>query len=363
MKVGYDEQVLLAQTHGGISRYFVNLLTAFRRLPEVDVEPVPGWRWSPNSHATDAGLSRRLPLLDRRATPTWLSQGGYYMANAPYRRAARRVDVLHHTYYHPYFLGRHFTGTRVTTIHDMNPELFPELFPGRNPHLAKARYVAESDVVICDSESARRDLFDVYGDPGVPTPVVYLGVDQAFAPSLPPVPGMPERFILFVGKRDGYKDFDVLAQAYAALPDDGTALIAVGGGAFNDQELRRLTQLCVGDRVRHMSVTDAVLPRLYASALVFVFPSRHEGFGLGTLEAMACGTATVLADSSSHPEVGGDVARYFPPGDDEALRRVLEELLRDASLRTTLGLLGVQRAAGFTWDTTARATAEAYTPS
>ena len=116
----------------------------------------------------------------------------------------------------------------------------------------------------------------------------------------------------------------------------------------------------MGDRVRQLQVTDEALPGVYAQALAFVFPSRHEGFGLPTLEAMASGIPAVLADSSSHPEVGGEVARYFPPGDAAALATVLEELVGDEELRAELGKAGVVRAAGFTWEATARATAVAY---
>jgi hypothetical protein len=68
----------------------------------------------------------------------------------------------------------------------------------------------------------------------------------------------------------------------------------------------------------------------------------------------------VLADSSSHPEVGGDVARYFTPGDAEGLRRQLAELVGDDALRGALAVHGVARAATFTWSATAEATATAY---
>ena len=82
-----------------------------------------------------------------------------------------------------------------------------------------------------------------------------------------------------------------------------------------------------------MAATDAELPAIFGGARAFVFPSRYEGFGLPTLEAMACGTPVVLADSSSHPEVGGDAALYFPPGDASALGAQLLRLLGDEDLR------------------------------
>jgi glycosyltransferase involved in cell wall biosynthesis len=358
--VGYDEQVFLAQQRGGISRYVVSLVQAYRDDPTLGVDVRQGWRRSTNDHSNDAGLSRPLPWVDRLGGPVQAHQVAYLVANTAARRRARRADVLHHTYFHPRFWAARSPARHVCTVYDMIPELFPESFPTRDPHLAKRSYVARSEMVFCISESAKRDLVEIYGDPGVPMPVTYLGVGPEFTPGLPRPAGLPERYVVFVGRRGGYKDYDVLVRAFADLPDEDTMLLVVGGGAFNDDELAQQRRLGVAERIRRTDVADDALPALYANALAFVFPSRHEGFGLPTLEAMAAGIPVVLADASSHPEVGGDVARYFPAGDDEALRKVLAELLGDDELRQRLGREGTARAAGFSWARTAQATAQGY---
>lgn len=360
MKVGFDEQVFLAQRHGGISRYVVSLVEAFSDSPGLGVDAVQGWRWSDNQHSNAAGLSRALPLPELSGRLALAGQGAYFVANAGRRRTARRADILHHTYFHPRFLAPRSRARHVCTVYDMIPELYPESFPMRDPHLAKRRYVATCDMVLCISESARHDLIEVYGDPGVPMPVTYLGVGPEFRPDVAPPSGVPERYLLFIGRRGGYKDFDVLAEAMTLLEDRGVALVVVGGGAFSDDETARLARLGISDRVRQIGASDQELSRLYAHALAFVFPSRHEGFGLPTLEAMASGTAVVLADSSSHPEVGGEVARYFPIGEPAALAGQLDLLVGDDGLRSRLGKDGIARAATFTWQATAQATAAAY---
>lgn len=361
MKVGFDEQVFLAQRHGGISRYVVNLVQSLKADRSLGVEPVLGWRFGPNAHAREAGLASTLPVLDPlcEGPAAAIGMGGYYLANTFARRSARHADVLHYTYTHPRFFAPRFRGLRVCTVYDMIPELYPDSFPERDPHVAKQRYVQGCDVVLCISESTRRDLIRIFGDPGVPMPVTYLGVEPSFSPDAARPAGLPERYLLFVGRRGGYKDFDVLTEAFAGLPDDGTVL-AVVGSPLTDDELARLAALGIGSRVRRFGADDSQLPGFYAGALAFVFPSRHEGFGLPTLEAMASATPAVLADSSSHPEVGGDVARYFSPGDPEGLSKVLAELLDDAALRADLGRRGVARAAQFTWAATAANTAAAY---
>lgn len=357
MRVGYDEQVFLAQPRGGISRYFVSLIERFRAEEILHITPVPGFTVTANRHVAEAKLAASSPTIARLGP---LAMPGYYLANTPARRRAQRTDVLHHTYYHPRFRAEHSAARHVTTVHDMIPELYPDSFTGPSPHLAKRAYVDSSDLVICVSHSAYTDLVEVYGQPKAPVRVIHHGVDPQFSPNQAEPAGAPGRYLLFVGRRDGYKDFDVLVGAFAALADKNVLLVAVGGGQFTDREVALQERWGVAARIRQTDASDMELRRLYAHAISFVFPSRHEGFGLPTLEAMASGTPVVLADTSSHPEAGGDVARYFPPRDEEKLAAALSELLEDSALRAELGGQGVVRALGFTWSATARATADAY---
>ena len=102
------------------------------------------------------------------------------------------------------------------------------------------------------------------------------------------------------------------------------------------------------------------LEGLYALSSLVAVPSRYEGFGLPAVEAMASGSPLVLADTSSLPEVGGDAARYFPPGDDRTLAGVLSEILANASAQAELRSRGLLQARRFTWPGYARANLEAY---
>src|SRR5207244_2180581 len=105
---------------------------------------------------------------------------------------------------------------------------------------------------------------------------------------------------------------------------------------------------------------DVALARLYSHALAFVLPSRGEGFGLPSIEAMACGCPVVLARAGALPEVGGDVAQYVEPGDTAQLTSVLDQLVADDDLRRTLGAQGIAHAATYTWQATAAMTAQHY---
>ena len=94
----------------------------------------------------------------------------------------------------------------------------------------------------------------------------------------------------------------------------------------------------------------------YAGAELFVFPSIYEGFGFPLLEAMAHGVPSIAARSSSLPEIGGDAALYFEPGDARELQSLMERVLGDGTLRDELAARGRARAAQFRWDRAAEQT-------
>jgi len=101
-------------------------------------------------------------------------------------------------------------------------------------------------------------------------------------------------------------------------------------------------------------VADDDLPALYSLAECFVFPSLYEGFGLPPLEALACGTPVVTANTSSLPEVVGAAALTVDPYDVAALAHALQRVLEDKALRQELVAQGLARARQFTWETAAQ---------
>ena len=348
----FDDQVFTLQSRGGISRYFVELLKAFDD-PGYGVKATTDAHWTINRHLLDSGRGRQLPAFTgERKKITQL-------ANRMHNPWPRVTDVVHHTFYDRRYLKR--ATFRVVTIYDMIPELFPELFPSINPHADKLEFVRAADLILCISEATRRDLVGVYGNVDAPIVVTPLGVNSGFGPRAEAALELPEPYVLYVGDRSSYKDFWVLAEAFAAadLPTEVT-LLTVGGGPLRSDESERLQRLGLLGRTVHIQLDDRGLATAFARALVFVFPSRYEGFGLPTLEAMAAGCPTILSSESSHPEVGGDAARYFQAGDVVGLTQSLEEVSASKVLQAELGRLGVARAATFQWGETARRTAEAY---
>lgn len=352
MRVTFDEQIFLRQQHGGVSRYFTQLWRHANQLP--DCQMVPDFRWHLNRHAQDAGLGRRLP------------QGMSRLKSIPrvgnrYLPRPIATQVSHHTYYDVRYMERSRAHVKAVTVYDMIPELFPFMF-GHRPHEGKAECVQAADIVFCISSSTARDLHSFYDLEASRVYVTPLAADPVFQPGAAPSRPVPPEFVLYVGNRQGYKDFPVLLEALALLPANlhHVALLAVGGGPFTRNEAGALRDAGLDGKVHQRNAPDAELAGLFAHAACFVFPSRYEGFGLPTVEAMSCACPVLLARSSSHLEVGGEAATFFEPGDAKDLSMRLAQLLADPLLRESRKAASLKQASKFSWHATARATVAGY---
>jgi len=356
VRLALDEQIFAIQEYGGISRLFTELARQYALDPSLGVSLLPLCAPIINRYVLDDPRLRS-ELQVRQARNEWTALARYFSRVS----VKTDCDVVHNTFYLPHGLAPTRGVRRVVTIHDMIPELRPDTRRRLDLLTLKRRYVEKADHVICVSESTRHDLLRVYGSIKAPISVVHHGVDPAFQPGMARLEGLPERYVLFVGNRGQYKDADVLFQAFALLRQaEGVELLCVGGGEFSRAERQRLEGLGISARVHQMQLSDGGMASAYANAEAFVFPSHFEGFGLPALEAMASGTATILASSSSLPEVGGDAALYFDAGNAAALADVLDSVLANNELRRDLAERGVVRASRFTWRATAAQTAAVY---
>jgi glycosyltransferase involved in cell wall biosynthesis len=345
-RVGFDEQIFTRQRRGGISRLFVQLMMELAQ--DTSLEVVTPFRYVASDVLAEGevGRFRQLP------TPMRLNARLARRLNSSARNVP--LDVVHHTFYDPAYLHDHTSAKRVTTVVDMIPEQLPGA--DRAAHLAKRRFVASSDAVICISEVTRQAMLDVYGVPSGLVRVVRLAVSESFFHPPPRLARLPSEYLLFVGLRSGYKDFDLLVRAMAVLPRElRLPLVAVGGGALTAAE--RLAAERVGVDLHHRTLSDAELPSAYATASAFVFPSRSEGFGLPVLEAMAAGCPVLLADTPIFREVGGDIPARFVAGDLESLSTELAQLLLDGGSDSAQ-----QRAWArtFTWSDVGQRTSQVY---
>jgi len=358
LQVTYDDRLFTFQRRGGPSRYFAELITTFRAAPELGIEALTPFKYIETEHLLRADARyRRLPMPESH----YRMQAARVVNRLRQGPRVKEAQILHHTQYSS--SGLHMpAAVRVCTVYDMIPELFPEIFEGRGPipHREKSRYVEACDAIACISESTKADVLAHYGDIDKPVVVTPLGVGEDFFTATPD-PGSPGDYVLFVGTRDFYKNFDVLLRALARVAEDGAApgLVCVGP-PLNQAEQERISELGLTGRISQRAASDADLPGIYAAAICLVFPSRYEGFGLPTVEAFAARCPVVLANMACAVEVGGEAAQYFEPDDDESLATIIARFAADPASRQPWIEAGQSRAQDFTWRRTAETTAALY---
>jgi glycosyltransferase involved in cell wall biosynthesis len=299
-------------------------------------------------------LSARLPAL---------APGDYVVARPPARLVHRAGHVWEQLalplwparlFLCPANLAPLATTRTAVVVHDVAPLREPSWYSDlyvRWQRTVLPRIVRRARLVITPSAFSRDELRALLGVDAV---VVPGGVDARFRPGLDPAPAraafaLQRPYVLTVASRTTRKNLAVLELAARRLAARGVDLVAAGG----DRPQFRAEH---GGPRALGHVDDAHLPGLYAGAAAFVLPSLYEGFGLTALEAMACGTPVVAAARGALSEVCGDAALLVDPTDPAGVADALERALDGDAAR--LRAAGPARAAGFTWDATARAVHE-----
>jgi len=223
--------------------------------------------------------------------------------------------------------------------------------------------------IIAISEATKRDLQRYYGTSDHKISVIYHGVHPRFKPITDQavLRGVMQRYgilppyLLFVSTIQPRKNIVRLIEAFArarAVINDRVMLILAGKrGWLTGQIEGRAAELGIADVVRFTGyVTDTDLPALLSGALAYVVPSLYEGFGMSVLEAQACGTPVLASNVSSLPEVVDDAGMLVDPYNVDAIADGIVRLVQDETLRADLRERGLQHAAGWTWERSARQT-------
>jgi glycosyltransferase involved in cell wall biosynthesis len=167
--------------------------------------------------------------------------------------------------------------------------------------------------------------------------------------------GLPDKYVLFVGTRDRYKNFPFFLKVVAGLLRKWQLrLVCAGGGSFTESEKVLIKNYGLEGLVQQRMFADEDLPVIYKNARVFVFPSEYEGFGMPILEAMKCHCPVVLSENGVFREIAREAALYFELGNEQSLQNAIENVLENEDLRTTLLKRGEEREKEFSWQKTAK---------
>jgi len=356
MKVLIDDEAFIIQKFGGVSRIFSEIL---KRLIKCDNQLIFYNFYSENEYLNALKLNGIKPFLKNFQFPLKgkLIRSINRFFSKPFNIKNIRygnVNVFHSSFYSDYYLKeleRNKNVKFVFTVHDLIHELMPEVEGNSNLANIKKKNLKRADHIIVVSESTKSDLLKVY--PFVEKnkiSVIHL------ANSLPiekeKVSGLPDKYVLYVGERRGYKNFIFFINAFVpfSLVYPDYKIVCTGSMNFSNSEIKLFENLNLLSKIFHFRCNDKQLRYVYENSTMFVFPSLYEGFGLPILEAFDCKTPVLLSNTSSLPEVGKDAALYFNPQIESELTNNMLLIANNQNLRNELIENGKKRLKDFSWD-------------
>lgn len=354
MKILFDHQIFNYQNFGGISRYFSEIIKGLKEKTSVEVDLQ--LQYAHNEHLIENKLNPTQPFL-RNLKGGWRLQNllvrlNKYLVN---RKLAKGVDIFHPTYYDTYYLPYLGKAKLVLTVYDMIHE--KGMFPSNLDTIVaetvenKKKLVKHASKIVAISESTKKDMVDFYGISPDKIDVIYLSASLMPNKNYTPTILIPKKYILFVGNRGSYKNFDLFFKSLIPLlkEDNTLSIVSAGSKPFTEKELNHFKSVGLSEQVIHLSIDDNLLAHLYKNAVCFVFPSLYEGFGIPTLEAFNCGCPVVLSNTSSMPEVGGDAVLYIDPHNQESIYSAVKQVVESKELQLSLREKGFQQAQKFSW--------------
>lgn len=376
MRIGIDITPAVNQPNTGIGRYT-------QKLVENIVELEPGHDYS-LVHSSNGKVkntfyknlaksnisSRRIAKSKRQTRTLWLTS---HKLRFGVDSTLGNLDLFHATD----TCGPRLNRIRlVTTVHDVAFFSHPDTASPLNRHYLNSTIQASlnhSVRVIAVSNSTKRDLMRLFYVPEEKIRVIHLGVNENFYPVTNPHSldefknrhHLTSPYILFLGTIEPRKNLAAVVTAYHRLIRERAithSLVIAGAIGWASEPVFKLVQeLGLDSKVVFTgNITEEDLPALYSSASLFVFPSLYEGFGFPPLEAMACGTPTIVSNVSSLPEITGDAALQVSPHKPEELAAAIKVVLKDPALQSELVAKGLKQAKLFPWDKTARETLNVY---
>lgn len=250
---------------------------------------------------------------------------------------------------------------QIMTIHDVSHERYPEWFSKnyyRFYHYMMPRIGKKAHAVLTVSEFSKKEIVDTLGINAEKIHVVHSNVPFHNKPSKEEILSFTrnpeaERYILAVSSMDPRKNFIRLVEAFDKIKDKSVKLYIIGMSfkAFNTPDLQKL----IGENV-HLPgyISDEKLQTMYQNALLSVYPSLYEGFGLPPLESMTYGCPAINSDIPALREVSQDAALYVDPYNVDDITQKIEQLLVDEPLRKELQKKGLLQIKKYSWDKSAK---------
>lgn len=269
-----------------------------------------------------------------------------------FRVHEQNFDVFHQTNFGTYCLSDLGSKPMVTTYHDSNMSTYD-----KHPKIVERQRISlqRANAIICVSENTKNDIINLFNINENKVRVIYHGIEIPIFSLVPKQRLFNFQYILYVGRRSEYKNFNRLIYAFAKLHKiyDNIKLICTSND-FNKEEIQIFKSLNIQNNMIHIHADEQTMNRLYRDALFFIFPSLYEGFGMPILESWSCNCPITISRASCFPEIAGDAALYFNPMEVEDIYKKMIFLIENESLRDSLVQKGKERLKKFSWEKCAK---------
>ena len=366
MKVLFNNTIFFTQKVGGVSRYFDCIFKKFIQLkfPFKVVAPIYKNIYLKNLDNTyKQGLYfSKYPMLKN------FIKLNDVVSNFIISKDSKST-IIHDTYYSSSLLEIK-NKKKIITIYDLIHEKFNNYYSYKDIIQNKKKFYEKMDFFICISNKTREDFLNIYNVPEYKVKVTHLGSDHLNnidkINTLLSIDNFKKRykidkpFILYVGRRSKYKNFNTLINSYYNCKkiNQNFDIVCFGGEGFYQEEIDNFKKLRIFRNLHYFSGTDSDLKQFYVNASVMVATSEYEGFGLPLVEAMSLECKLLINDIQIFREICGNNAIYFE--NEEDLKNKLENTLFLNQNKKNLKEIKIDTIEKYSWMKTAKKTIKIY---
>jgi len=313
--------IFILQRFGGISKYIYEITKNFKSKKNIRLFKLPLFHF--NENAKEYNFFINTDILFIKKVTIIINKIIFFILKIFFRNS--------------YYLNSYFEiySTRsITFVYD----LIPELLAPNNFHkiflLKRKKIITQSKLIITISENTKKDIINFYNiDPNkikliYPSGFTKEILQKNYRKKIEIDGKVISNFYLYVGNREGYKNFSILMEAAVILKKMNIyfQFVVYGGGKFNKQEIDFLKKNEIENNFIKIDGDEFLLCSLYYNAKCLIYPSKYEGFGLPLIEAFQLSCPVITTKKGSIPEVAQDAPLYFDPNDPYDLTNKLLDL-------------------------------------